>query len=78
MADTKVHAGMLIQQLRGIALEISKLPTNDIADNSRYPNKLQQQALLQRAAESALHAQWALEEYNNGAMRDGYKATAAQ
>lgn len=72
MIETKVHAGMLIQQLKGIEREIDKLPTNDIIDPSRYPNKMQQQALLQRAREAALHAQWALEEYNNGEMRGGY------
>lgn len=75
MIETHAHAAMLIQQLRSISSEIDKLPTNDVIDDTRYPNKLQQQALLKRASEAALHALWALEEYNNGELRDGYKTT---
>lgn len=70
---TTPHAGMLINQLAEIAKAIKSLPTNDISSDRVYPNKLQQQALLTRAHEAALHAQWALEEYNNGLEREGYK-----
>lgn len=72
MIITHPHAPMLIEQLELIAKEIAELPTNEIADVTRYPTKLQQQALLKRAAADVTHAIWALEEYNNGRMRDGY------
>lgn len=63
------HAPSLIQQLHAIAEVIPKLPRHEIADQHDYPNKLQQEALLRRAAEAVIHAKWALEEYHAGVMR---------
>lgn len=69
---TTTHAPSLIQQLTAIAETIKQLPTTTITDDTRYPNKQQQEALLRRAVEDALHCAWALEEYNGGVMRGGY------
>lgn len=55
----------MIATLNEIAVHAKALPCKDPIDLTRWPNALQQQALLHRVVEAALHAAWALEDYSS-------------
>lgn len=52
-----------IRQLASIRERVKQFPIMDVVDPTTYPNKLQQQALLDRVDHDLMMAQWALEEY---------------
>jgi hypothetical protein len=63
-------AGQLIELAQHMASRISHLPTTDVVDSTKWPNKAQQESLLARAAEAALHVAWALEDYSSKGNQD--------
>lgn len=56
-------ANPLLRDIRRMRGDFIALPTHDVVDGTKYPNKLQQKALLTRAFEALTMAEWALEEY---------------
>lgn len=63
------HALSLLQQIKLIKQEVLRLPVHEVPDQTAYPNRLQQVALLKRAFADLISAEWALEEYHNGIMK---------
>lgn len=59
----QVAANPLLRDVRRLLADVLKLPMNDLVEDTKYPNRLQQHALIVRAAENLTHAEWALEEY---------------
>lgn len=60
----------MIATLNDIAEQTKALDCKDPIDLTRWPNALQQQELLARAVEAALHAAWALEDYSSKGNQD--------